>query len=407
MTDADREYLNEQGLEKKIAEALAIVLREKPKDAAGRMAELLSPAPIAQERYVDTIGRTPLVKLEKMLPPECKAAVYAKLEMQNPGGSIKDRIALNMIEEAERAGKLRKGMTLVEATSGNTGIGVAMVAAAKGYACIICMPQVPSMLERYMIARMFGAEVHLTAAGLGAKGMLDYYSMLCRSDPDKYYGTDQFRNPDNPAAHVKTTGPEVWAQTAGEVDIFVHGIGTGGCIAGAGKFLKEQKPSVQVVAIEPSEARVHVGAPPAPHTIVGIGAGIVTNFLSMPEGPEGGPSALPEPAPVEGVIDEWAHASADEAVEYAKRACTLEGMMVGPSAGAALKVAVEVGSRPENADKTIVCILASHGIRYTAHPMWAAIKKEASVALPVPPNLAKDIDVMQWKSEEAGENRAS
>ena len=186
-----------------------------------------------------------------MLPPECKATIYAKLEMQNPGGSIKDRIAINIIEEAERAGKLRKGMTLVEATSGNTGIGVAMVAAAKGYASIICMPQVPSMLERYMIVRMFGAEVHLTAAGLGAKGTLDYYSTLCRSDPDKYFGTNQFHNLDNPTAHFKTTGPEVWAQTRGEVDIFVHGLGTGGCLSGTGKFLKAQKPSVQV---KPTEA---------------------------------------------------------------------------------------------------------------------------------------------------------
>ena len=186
-----------------------------------------------------------------MLPPECKATIYAKLEMQNPGGSIKDRIAINIIEEAERAGKLRKGMTLVEATSGNTGIGVAMVAAAKGYASIICMPQVPSMLERYMIVRMFGAEVHLTAAGLGAKGTLDYYSTLCRSDPDKYFGTNQFHNLDNPTAHFKTTGPEVWAQTMGEVDIFVHGLGTGGCLSGTGKYLKDQKPSVQV---KPTEA---------------------------------------------------------------------------------------------------------------------------------------------------------
>ena len=158
----------------------------------------------------------------------------------------------------------------------------------------------------------------------------------------------------------------------------------------------------QVVAVEPSEARVHVGAPPGPHTIVGIGAGFVTSFLSMPEG-----RALSEPMPIEGVIDEWAHASADEAIEYAKMACALEGMMVGPSAGAALKVAIEVGSRPENCDKTIVVILASHAIRYTAHPMWAAIKKEASVALPASPNLARDIDLMRWKSEDAGECRAA
>mmetsp|Transcript_19005 Transcript_19005/g.48643 ORF Transcript_19005/g.48643 Transcript_19005/m.48643 type:complete len:404 (+) Transcript_19005:92-1303(+) len=396
MTDADRNYLSAQNLEQKISDALAIVLREKPKDGAGRMAELLSAGPFAADHYLQTIGRTPLVRLDKMIPIGCKACIFAKMEMQNPGGSIKDRIALNIIDEAEKSGKLKPGMILVEATSGNTGIGLAMVAAAKGYKCIVCMPQVPSMLERYMIARMYGAEVHLTAAGLGAKGLLEYYENLCESDRDVYFPTDQFNNPHNPEAHEKTTGPEVWAQTSGEVDIFIHGIGTGGCLAGAGKFLKAQKPSVKIIGIEPTEARVHVGAPPAPHMTVGIGAGIVSNFLSMPDG-----QALPDPMPIDGVIDEWQHANGSEAIEYAKRACTLEGMMVGPSAGAALKVALEVGMRPESEGKTIVVILASHGIRYTAHPMWTDIKREAAAALPTPPILDVDVDVCQWKSEEA------
>ena len=290
--------------------------------------------------YVSTVGRTPLVKLGRMLPEAARHAhVYVKCEFQNPGGSLKDRIALNMIEQAEAEGKLRPGMTVIEATSGNTGIGVAMVCAAKGYKCIIIMPQVPPMMERYLIIRQFGGEVHLTAAGLGIKGCLAHYKSLLAADPEGTFGTDQFMNQNNPDTHVKTTGPEIWEQTNGEVDIFIHGIGTGGCIRGVGGYLKSRKPTVQVVAIEPSEARVHVGASPAPHSIVGIGAGIVTNFLGM----EG--KALDGPAPLEGVIDEWAHSTGGEAIAHARRAAAVEGIMCGPSSGAALKVAIEVASR--------------------------------------------------------------
>lgn len=343
--------------------------------------------------YLETIGQTPLVQLRRMLPATAQAAtVLVKLEMQNPGGSIKDRIALNMIEAAERSGQLKPGMTVVEMTSGNTGIGLAMVCAAKGYACIIIMPQVPAMLERYMTCRQFGAEVHLTAAGLGFGGVAKHYEELVQSDPMKYWGGNQFKNPDNPEAHVKTTGPEIWEQTAGAVDIFIHGIGTGGCIKGTGQFLKSKKSSVKVIAIEPSEARVHVGAPPKPHPIVGIGAGIVTHFFGLDSKP------LSEPAPIEGVIDEWAHASGVECVDYAKKAASLEGMMVGPSAGAALKVAIEVASRPESKGKTIVVICPSHGIRYTAHPLWSGVKEEGLAALPSPPNMDKDVVPLQWNS---------
>jgi cysteine synthase A len=169
-------------------------------------------------------------------------------------------------------------------------------------------------------------------------------------------------------------------------------------ISGAGKFLKEKKPSCQVVAIEPSNARVHVGAPPAPHSIVGIGAGIATHFLQMPTDAEGNPVPLKEPTPIPGVVDEWAHASPEEAIEFAKKACAVEGMMVGPSAGAALKVACDVASRPESAGKTLVVVCASHGIRYVAHPLWADVKKEAEAALPKPPNMDKTIECVQWDS---------
>lgn len=390
---SEREYLEKAGVEKAFADAIVTVLAERPDNVMGRIAQILSPAPMAAETYLSTVGKTPMVKLNRILPDGCKANVYAKMEMQNPGGSIKDRIALNMIEEAEASGALKPGMTIVEATSGNTGIGVSMVAAAKGYKCIIIMPRVPPMLERYMIARQFGADVHLTCAGKGAIGMLTYYETLVSSDPAKYFGTDQFKNPKNPLTHLKTTGPEIWAQTAGKIDIFIHGIGTGGTISGAGKFLKEKKPSVQVVAIEPSNSRVHVGGPVAPHTVVGIGAGIVTNFFGL----EG--KVLPEPTPIPGVIDEWAHASGDEAVEWATKAACTEGMMIGPSAGAALKIAVDVALRPESAGKTIVVVFASHGIRYTAHPLWAKVKKEAVAALPAPPDMNKELDLLQWTSE--------
>jgi len=178
----------------------------------------------------------------------------------------------------------------------------------------------------------------------------------------------------------------------------VHGNGTGGTIAGTGKFLKEKKPDVKVVAIEPSNARVHVGGSMNPHTIVGIGAGIATHFLSLPTDEMGNSLPLPEPKPVEGVVDEWAHASSDEAIEFASKACKLEGMMVGPSAGAALKVACEIACRPDCAGKTLVVMLASHGIRYVAHPLWSAVKKEAAAALPAPPNMDKEADVVQWRS---------
>jgi cysteine synthase A len=203
--------------------------------ALARISKLLSPSARATDDYLSTIGSTPMVKLSKLLPPDCKAkAVYVKMEMQNPGGSIKDRIAKSIIETAEAEGKLKPGMTVVEATSGNTGIGLAMVCAAKGYKCVIIMPQMPAMAERYMIARQFGAEVILTAPGLGIKGCFKAYNDLIASDPSAHFGANQFQNLANPEVHYKTTGPEVYAQTGGDVDIFIHGIGTGGTVSAAG-----------------------------------------------------------------------------------------------------------------------------------------------------------------------------
>ena len=256
------------------------------------------------------------------------------------------------------------------------------------------MPQVPTMFERYIIIRQFGAEVILTAAGKGFPGLMEAYRALVASDPSRYFGCNQFFNSDNPTVHYATTGPEIWTQTGGDVDYLVHGVGTGGTLAGAGRYLKEMKPSVKLVAIEPTNSRVHMGDPPNPHTILGIGAGVKTHFL-------GGELAKGGEAFVDmALIDEWAHATSDEAIFWAKKATTEEGIMVGPSAGAALKVACELAARDDAEGKTIVVVMASHGIRYVNHPMWAAVKKEASAALPTPPNLSKELEPVQWKSSD-------
>jgi len=341
--------------------------------------------------YLDTVGKTPLVAINSVLTEEAKhATVLCKLEMQNPGGSIKDRIAMKMVEDAEKSGKLKPGMTVIEPTSGNTGIGVAMVCAAKGYKCIIVMPQVPPMLERVMICRMFGAEVRLTCPGKGFKGLLEHVHGQIAKEPDKYYFPNQFSNESNPDAHYDTTGKEIWEQTSGDVDIFIHGIGTGGCISGVGKYLKEKKESVKVIAIEPSNARVHVGEAMNPHTIVGLAPGMPSEFLTGPF----------ENEDARGVVDEWAHCHQDDAVVWAKKACSKEGMMIGPSAGAALKVAIDVASRPDSKGKTIVVVFSSHGIRYTAHPLWKEVKAEAISALPVPPNMNKEAPTLLWSSDD-------
>ena len=199
--------------------------------------------------YLETIGNTPMVKLDRCVPEASKqATILCKLEMQNPGGSLKDRIALNMIEEAEKRGEIAPGKnTIIDFTSGNTGIGYAMVAAAKGYKCIVIMPKVRPMLERYLICRQFGAEVHLFNPALGAPGALKYVKEQIAANPD-YWWPNQLGNPDNPAVHERTTGPEIWKQAGGAVDYFIHGIGTGGCVAGVGKYLKSVNPKCRVTA---------------------------------------------------------------------------------------------------------------------------------------------------------------
>ena len=229
---------------------------------------------------LETIGKTPMVKLSNILTEEMKAAgtlLLGKLEMQNPGGSVKDRIALHMIEDAEASGKLKPGMTVIEYTSGNTGIGIAMVCAAKGYKCIVVMPQKPSCMERYMICRQFGAEVRLTAPAKGQPGMRAYVEELLAAD-ENLFCTSQFNNPANPATHVDTTGPEILEQSGGHVDYFVSGVGTGGTVTGVGAFFKE-KCGTPVIAAEPTESRV-IGETDSPHTIVDTGTGAVPPLLS-------------------------------------------------------------------------------------------------------------------------------
>jgi len=391
-------YLESSGLEKELADCVNQVVREKAPDALARLSELLAakggkPVTPPLCDYLDTVGNTPLVKLGKCLPEGVKAArVLAKLEMCNPGGSLKDRIALQMIEKAEKDGLITPGKTtLVDFTSGNTGIGEAMVCAAKGYKCIIVMPQVPPMFERYIICRQFGAEVRLLNPAAGGVAWVNYTKELA-SQPDHWY-IGQMENESNPAAHIDHTGPEIWAQSAGQVDYFVHGIGTGGCIAGVGKFLKEKNPACKVVALEPSEARIHTGAPMGKHGIVGWAPGFHSNFLDG----VGKPAAELSDAP-RGVVDEWGHVSTAECVEWATKVTQTEGMMVGPSAGAAIKYACDVACRPEAAGKTIVVVVPSHGIRYVQHPLWGKMKAEVATALPSPPCSDKEAPILQWDS---------
>lgn len=342
------------------------------------------------------IGRTPLVKLNRVVG-DAGGNVYAKLEMQNPGGSVKDRIAVSMIEKAEARGDITPGKTtIVEMTSGNTGIGLAMVCAAKGYKCILVMPQLPGMMERYGICRKFGADVHLTAGAVGApmvRNMETHMASLLASDAS-YWSPMQFSNLDNPAAHVEATAPEIWEQLGGRVDAFVAGAGTGGTIVGCGEWIKERNPSCRTVCVEPSESRVLAGNPPDKHSVVGIGAGVSLPFVELQAPGE------PYSGAGRGAIDEFASAHSDEAVLWANRLAAEEGLLVGPSSGAACKVAVEVASRPEFAGKNIVVVFASSGIRYVTHPMWADTKAECAAILAPPPDFSNAEPLLRWKSED-------
>ena len=298
------------------------------------------------------IGKTPLLELthiEKALG--LKARVLAKLEYFNPAGSVKDRVAKAMIDAAEGAGKLVPGAVIIEPTSGNTGLGLASVAAARGYRMILVMPDTMSV-ERRQLARAFGAELVLTPGAQGMKGAIAKAEELAREIPHSFI-PGQFDNPANPQAHRETTGPEIYADTDGEVDIFVAGVGTGGTVTGVGEYLKAQNPGVKIVAVEPASSPVLSGGAPGPHKIQGIGAGFVPRVLNT------------------AVYDEVIPVENDDAFATGKMIGRSEGVLVGISSGAAVYAAIQLAKRPENAGKTIVALLPDTGDRYLSTPMFA------------------------------------
>lgn len=304
------------------------------------------------DKITDLIGNTPLLQVSNYSEKFADGGtILAKLEMFNPAGSIKDRVARSMIADAEASGKLVPGATIIEPTSGNTGIGLAAIASAKGYKAIIVMPDSMSV-ERRTLMTAYGAELVLTPGAEGMSGAIKKAEVLAASTPGAIVA-GQFVNPANPAAHYDTTGPEIWSDTDGSVDIVVAGVGTGGTITGIGKFLKEKNPNIKIVAVEPADSPVLSGGSAGPHGLQGIGAGFVPEILDT------------------SVIDEIITVTTDEAYTAARNLAATEGVLVGISSGAALHAATEIAKKTENATKKIVVILPDTGDRYLSTPMFS------------------------------------
>ena len=301
---------------------------------------------------LDLVGNTPLVELSHFSEAnELNATILAKLEYFNPAGSVKDRIAKAIIEDAEKTGKLKPGSVIIEPTSGNTGIGLAAIAAAKKYRVIITMPDSMSV-ERRNLMKAYGAELVLTPGKEGMKGAISKAEELHKEMPNSIIA-GQFTNPVNPATHLATTGPEIWRDTEGKVDIFVAGAGTGGTISGVGEYLKSKNPNVKIVAVEPSDSAVLSGGNPGPHPLQGIGAGFVPNTLNTE------------------IYDEIITVTGDDAYNTGRALARTEGLLTGVSSGAALWAAAELAKRSENNGKTIVVLLPDTGARYLSTPMYS------------------------------------
>ena len=300
----------------------------------------------------DLVGNTPLVRINR-LAQGCAAQVVAKLEYQNPAHSVKDRIGLSMIEAAEKAGRIKPDTIVLEPTSGNTGIGIAMVCAAKGYKCTIVMPDTMSK-ERRMLLRAYGAELVLTPGAERMPGAIRKAEEMAAADA-RYFIPQQFDNPANPEVHRRTTAEEIWRDTDGKADILVSGIGTGGTITGVGEVIKAKKPSFQCIAVEPDASAVLSGGPAGPHPLQGLGAGFVPKILNTK------------------IYDEIVRVKNDDAMELARRMAREEGLLVGISSGAAMWAALEVARRAENKGKLIVVIIPSFGERYLSTPLFAGL----------------------------------
>lgn len=304
------------------------------------------------KKLTDLIGNTPLLELERYnRKHKLEARLIGKLEYFNPGGSVKDRVALSMIDDAERKGLLRPGAMIIEPTSGNTGVGLALVAAVRGYTLILTMPETMS-LERRNLLKALGAKIVLTPGAEGMKGAIAKAEALKQENPGSVI-LQQFENPANPAAHIATTGEEIWRDTEGKIDIFVAGVGTGGTVTGVGKALKKHNPNIRIIAAEPASSAVLSGGKAGPHKIQGIGAGFVPAIYDA------------------SVVDEVIPVDNDDAIRSSRELASAEGLLVGISAGAAIAAATQIVKRPENRGKTIVALLPDTGERYLSTELYA------------------------------------